>query len=115
MLSKKKNNSNKVGNQRGISAGSQPPNHRDNSNPSTNPVQHGPKNKNSEVYNSQGKYKQNKSKIKSPHFLQYKRGKGEYTDINIAAERPKWLDHKCLVVSRVKKRDNYVSVSGIHK
>ena len=66
-------------------------------------IQHGSKNRNSEVYSSQGKYKQNKSKNKSPHFLQYKRGKGEYTDINIAAERPKWLDHKCLVVSRVKK------------
>ena len=103
MLSKKKNNSNKVGNQRETSAGTQSPIPRDNSNPNTNPVQHGSKNENSEVYNSQGKYKQNKSKNKSPHFLQYKRGKGEYTDINIAAERPKWLDHKCLVVSRVKK------------
>ena len=47
---------------------------------------------------------QNKdNKVKISHIGQYKKGKCVSSDNTIAAERPKYLDGKCLVVSRVKR------------
>ena len=47
---------------------------------------------------------QNKTnKAKVPHIRQYKKGKCVSSDNSIAAERPKYLDGKCLVVSRIKR------------
>lgn len=43
------------------------------------------------------------TKPKISHYGQYKKGKSNSTLISIAAERPKYLDSKCLVVSRVKR------------
>ena len=50
-------------------------------------------------WQTQNKY----NKAKKSHIGQYKKGKVVAPDISIAAERPKYLDSKCLVVSRVNR------------
>ena len=40
---------------------------------------------------------------KLPKFAQYKKGTNQAIGIDIAAEKPKYMEHKCIVVSRVKR------------
>ena len=99
-LTKMKSNTvNKAGNHGGISVGSPGPTRGTYNNPRQEPTLIGTRNR-----PNSGQSNQHSNKSSKPFFIaQYKKGKGQSTGIDIAAERPTYLDNKCLVVSRVKR------------